>query len=244
MDIQRTKVQTGFFCSADNIVMNPIDVSEFLKEFKDDNFIPLPMLDDNSSKTRMSFQSANLNKHIILRKNRFDVIQESLLQKDVFIDDKVLSEYIEKSFGYFDYLIKYHSLIGNRLAYIEEGFINVETEEENEAIQEKLFNYCSFFEDYTRTKEWTWKNVFNNTIKLNDNDEICNTLLTLRRQKLLVKNKQESYEINKIRYTMDINTFQDNLHNRFNLNNLKEFVAIEQVAINEIYQSLMEFLND
>jgi hypothetical protein len=222
--------------------MNPIDVSEFLKEFKDDNLIPIPISDDSTSKTRMSFQSANMNKHIILRKNRFDVIQESLLQKDVFIDNEALAEYIGKTYSYFDYLINYHNLIGNRLAYIEEGFINVETEDENKAIQEKLFNYCSFFGSYTRTKEWTWKNVFNNTIKLNDNDEICNTLLTLRRQKLLVKSKQESYEINKIRYTIDVNTFQENLHNRFNLDNLQEFVAIEQTAINEIYDSLMEFL--
>lgn len=235
------------FVNADDIVPKPTIVSDLFKKLERFEVVPTIAREQGPTGTRerIAFSHSASGLFVVLSGMRFDVSIQPLREPALEMQD--FSGFILKSSEILTTLIEYFERKGTRLACIQEGMYKTQTlEEEALEISNKLFKFPPIYEE-NRPFEWEWRCVSEIKREFGSKTERTNTLLKILKTQGSYTFATHDSDLKKsfdgIRIDLDINTTQDDLAPRFDIEDIKSFFELSRDWHQKFENEIITYLN-
>lgn len=236
MAVSNIVYKLSSFADYNDLDYNKEDVIKILNSFDDPTFAPSVVSEiraDGSVKQRMQFTAQNGLFIIAINSGRID-IQRTSNEKSGFPAEKLpevkkcLMESLTKLYDIFGSRVSIPSRLAWNTSYV---YFDI-TDEKKEAYRNKFLKELDFFKE-NRLEDTVIRYAGQRVVSISAENERINVLATINSY---ISDPGTDIEVNGFRIDYDINTWQGNHRNRFEIGSFAEFVdrAIEiQSALNK-----------
>ena len=230
------------YLDADSLVPTTDLVAAIHKSLGDERFTPTTVLEDANGKkiARIGFVIPDIGWQLVLSGKRFDLSTQPTSMSGENMG--VFSDFCKEAAIKLSSLLEFFERKARRMAVVREGLLPEMNSKLLNEIANRTFKLPKIYVE-NPPYEWDWRNVSSFTRKFSNKDELVNTIVTMKRLrgKMGITSDDES-EFDRIRIDVDINTNQDVVLERFNLDDVKGFFDNAPVWHNEIEQEIIKHL--
>jgi hypothetical protein len=215
----------GAFVDASTLAPTAQDVTELLLQLGDNELLP-SMVNTLSSiglGQRLTFQSADGLRYLLLGPNRFDVAHHAPLPLVHGLED--FRQFCLDARQMLGVVLEHFHRTPHRLVSVREGLDRDRTDQQKEDIANRLLRVPQLFVE-NRPFEWDWRCASHTRHDVGDESEEFNYIVTVKRATATLQglNPVSSFPVNDcIYFEFDVNTAPGNTRERFTPDRVTSF---------------------
>jgi hypothetical protein len=231
--------QAGFFAPGTHIEPSPEIIAKVVKEFENKDFVPstVPLFQFQTQTMKLQLQMLTKSMEWIIdfEPNRF-LIQRKNLPK---IQMCTVDEFITESKDIISRLLNVFPIRGTRLSYVTSGLLPEMSNQQLNKVNMKLLNLPEFYRK-SPPVQWSTRNVVKIESHFNNKVEQLNVITDINRKQGTLSKDDKSVQFDRIQLSFDINTFQGNVTQRFDDEDLPSFLITAKELVDEIMIQLKD----
>ncbi|MBD3267529.1 hypothetical protein GF373_12750 [bacterium] len=245
MIIETMHYQFGFFAPGSNVEPEPEIISELIDVFRERKFIPSTMqtvfwdVNGVKPKSELLLMTNNSEWNMAFEPHRVLLTKKKIPGKDI----ENAKHFREETIDIYKNLFKVLPLVGTRLSFVSKGLLPEMPIDKLQQVHSKLFYPPKFFSD-NPPHSWTTRNLTRYKIEILDNTETINVITDINRIQGEFTDENVSKPFDRIEIGFDINTYQLNKKQRFNLKEIELFLDKVIPISQQISLEIGEMIND
>lgn len=236
--------QTGFFAPGTHLEPSSETIGKLLEGFKGKELFPTTVTEIHFAPS----QKSRLQLNLITKQNEWAVLFEPhrfLVKRIniVGIEMPSPSAFIAEAESIISTLIDIFPMKGTRLSYVIKGLLPEMTPELLNAFNKRILNLPQFYLD-NPPNEWTTRNIARSEMDINGKLEKINVVTDISRKQGSLFEEDKRVQSDRIELGFDINTFQGNVNQRFDENDLGSFLRMANDLAENIIDQLRGFIDE
>jgi hypothetical protein len=230
--IEHTELyQVGFYAPGARKEPDPDTIAVLLDAFRDLAFVPTT-LTEFKMMAQPGYPTQRLEPRLQLQltstNQQWNVAfeQKRVLVRKVNVIDAVLGgeeEFVGEVINVMAKLLKPFPMIGTRLTFATRGVLGEMSSTNLDAVNRKIFKVIPFYSEHS-PHEWSSRNISRIEVVMGGKMETLNVITDVNRIKGTIEETAGPVEIDRIQICFDINTYQGNEDQRFNLEDIQPFL--------------------
>lgn len=236
------KYMIAFFADFSDVKPNAATIPPLLRAFDDKGFLPTtfnainigPSVGPPATEVRLRLATPN-NEWVI----DFEVARLTIEKNPIeFLGESMGStqQFTQESLNFLGRVLEIHKKAGQRLSLVTEGLMREMSPGELDRAYEGLVTALPFYRD-NNPNEWSIRSVGRREIAVGQSEKV-NVICRVGRSQGKWRNMSGETEVDRIRLSFDINTYQGKTSPRFELSHAEQFLAealrIQQQLITEL----------
>lgn len=247
MNTTNIKYQLVAFGNYDDVTPNAENMKFFLDNFSDKSLIPSQMQEINVNVTNSDFKNESITRLVLTTQDKSWNIKFNDERLDItlvnvkFSKDNFMSidDFISEAFNILDKVntkfVKSHKRLGFNIQTVISDVVSSELY--------KKFNIPLDYYSQENPVQWTNKFAFRKLMDINGKQEIVNVTSDFAWAKGKIGINKNAQAFEGLVVSVDVNSLNENIDSRFNLNDIKEFAVKAKNIEGEIKEELFSKIN-